>query len=166
MGTRMTREMRVEDRLKRLLDESAITESGCMEPNIAYHKNGYPYLLVDRKAQKVSRLLMPFLMANPVDITGLEVRHTCHNPRCINPEHLLLGTHAENMKDMSDAGRSSKDGRPGESNPRHVLDWEQVFEIRGLYATGQYSQYTIARRYGIARSTVAQIISNRSWKES
>jgi hypothetical protein len=37
---------------------------------------------------------------------GLELRHSCDNPSCVNPSHLLPGTHAENMKDMADRNRS------------------------------------------------------------
>lgn len=42
---------------------------------------------------------------SPDDIAGLAVRHTCDNPRCINPEHLILGTQQENIQDMMERGR-------------------------------------------------------------
>lgn len=42
------------------------------------------------------------------DIAGKVVRHTCDNPRCINPEHLLLGTKADNNRDRAERSRSAK----------------------------------------------------------
>lgn len=41
---------------------------------------------------------------------GYDVRHTCHNPSCSNPKHLLIGTRRENMQDAKEAGRRL--GRP------------------------------------------------------
>ena len=58
------------------------------------------------------------LAVGPVD--GWQVLHTCDNPKCCNPAHLELGTHAENMRQMRERGRASRIGHPfakGDENP-------------------------------------------------
>lgn len=57
----------------------------------------------------------------PADIAGQVVRHRCDNRACVNPHHLELGTHADNMQDMVDRGRQ---GRPP------VLTLDQAWAIR------------------------------------
>lgn len=93
-------------------------------------------------------------------IAGLVVRHTCNNPRCINPEHLLLGTHQDNMDDRTAAGNNPT----GEKNPRAVLTWEDVHNIRKLSAEG-VKQVEIARRYNTHQGRISNIISKRIWNE-
>lgn len=163
---------RLEDRLQMLLDSATVFEGGCMEVDCAHDSGGYPRMSIDGRNCKVSRLLMPFLMADPVDITGLEVMHTCHNPGCINPEHLRLGTHADNMQDMVDAGRArggiERGGISHQSGERHGnarITWNEVHEIRRLYATGQYSQRELAGMFGVPHQHIGCIVRNERWKE-
>jgi hypothetical protein len=65
---------------------------------------------------------------------GLIVMHRCDNRRCVNPEHLFVGTYADNTADMMAKGRQAKNnGLKGELNPCAKLTNAQVREIRALY---------------------------------
>lgn len=95
---------------------------------------------------------------------GLCVLHQCDNPACVNPDHLFLGTHQENMADKVRKGRSKK-GVPcnvGESNGRAKLTPEDVREIRRLLADG-WTQTRLALRFGVSTTTVAGIASGARW---
>lgn len=85
------------------------------------------------------------------------VLHTCDNPRCINPEHLMLGDHTENMKQMRERGRSLV----GEKNTNSKLTPEQVHEIRNSDVSGVW----LSEVYGIAQSTISMIRNGKRWRE-
>lgn len=92
---------------------------------------------------------------------GFYVLHRCDNPPCVNPEHLFLGTHAENMQDMMAKGRGNKPC--GELVGRAKLTEQAVGDIRGLYASGM-TQLAIAEVYGVSKAAVQFIVSRRTWK--
>jgi hypothetical protein len=98
---------------------------------------------------------------------SLQVRHwKCHNPPCVNPRHLRLGTRAQNMQDMVKAGRhrSHWPRRPGTSHWNAKLTDEQVLTIRSRYSTGGITQAVLAREYDISLTNIAAIISRRLWQ--
>lgn len=84
------------------------------------------------------------------------VRHTCRNRRCVNPNHLEKGTHADNTRD-----KIERDG--GLITPTAKVTEEQVREIRKLRLSGQKLK-DIAAKYGIAEYTVYSICAKRTWK--
>lgn len=94
------------------------------------------------------------------DIAGLVVRHSCDNPRCINPEHLLLGTSSDNMQDRNKGARNLL----GSRNPAARLTPEDVHSIREAYAGGE-TQISIARRFGTSQGYISNIIKRRVWNE-
>lgn len=85
---------------------------------------------------------------------GMFVLHKCDNRACVNPDHLFLGTHQDNMDDMNAKDRAN--------NPHKKLSAESVAEIRGLLAAGAM-QKSIAKQYGINQSSVSWIKTGRSW---
>jgi hypothetical protein len=94
---------------------------------------------------------------------GMEVCHKCDNPACVRPDHLFLGSHAQNMTDAKLKGRMSvkSKGKPYENNNSAKLNAAQVEEIRGL--NGGITQAAIGARYGVHRTTVSNILRNKNW---
>lgn len=95
------------------------------------------------------------------DIKGLVVRHTCDNARCVNPEHLVLGTHQDNMDDRHIRKRTSR----GVAMPQAKLTAEQVQFIRSHYVrhSKEWGTVAIARMLGVNQKTVHDVTSGVAW---
>lgn len=93
------------------------------------------------------------------EIDGVVVRHTCDNPRCINPKHLIGGTLADNNRDRAERGRSAK-AVPS----RQVFDAEQVAAIRARYVPGKPGRPSpngvtaLAREYGVDVKVIYRVV--------
>lgn len=88
-----------------------------------------------------------------------EICHTCDNRRCVNPEHLFLGSKTENMQDALKKGRFSL----GENHYQNKLSEKQVKEIRKEREKGR-SYIDIGKEYGISQESVYDIVKRRTWK--
>lgn len=106
---------------------------------------------------------------------GMIVRHTCDNPSCVNPRHLVLGTKADNSRDMKERGRSATGDRNGTRTrpdrtargnriPQAKLTPDLVRAIRAAYASGQGSQQRIADAFGVSGSAVQRVVRRVDWK--
>ena len=95
---------------------------------------------------------------------GMCVCHSCDNPSCVNPAHLWLGTHQDNMADRSRKGRSSGGRMVGTEHPNAKLTDDMVREIRHLYASGEYMQKDLARMYGVSDMVISLLVRGKTWK--
>ena len=86
---------------------------------------------------------------------GLQVLHHCDNPPCVRPDHLFLGTQADNVADASRKGRM----HPGEANGAARLRTDDVRVIRDSVGP----RAALAERYGITRAYVTDIRARRVW---
>lgn len=86
---------------------------------------------------------------------GLFVCHRCDNPTCVNPEHLFVASHDENMRDQVLKGRA----RRGSSHNQAKLTEDEVRAIR----TSMDTASILAKRYSIHVATVRKIITRKKW---
>ncbi len=101
-------------------------------------------------------------MANGPITDGLWVLHKCDNPRCVNPNHLFLGTVKDNSDDMVAKGRDKRAITVRRAKVAKVTEAD-VLEIRARAADGE-RYVAIARDYPIGAKNVATICRRQSWE--
>jgi hypothetical protein len=121
------------------------------------NKSGYGRPSIDDKPKYAHRVAWE-LTYGPIP-DGLVVRHQCDNPRCVRPEHLLLGTHLDNVQDRVNRGRNSNHN-PGAAK----LTEQQVRDMRAEYTTSSASAATLGRKYGISVRAAYNIVHGKTWK--
>lgn len=122
-------------------------------------KNGYGKARFNGISGRAHRFA--WMIANNQDVPkDLVVRHTCDVPSCCNPAHLLLGTIADNTKDMDERGRRRPGARRGENSPKAKLNSIQVRAIRN----DPRIQKAIAEDYGVSIEAINHIKLGRNWK--
>jgi len=122
--------------------------------------NGYPMKKVKGKKSIMARYVYTEYYKKEIP-DGLTIRHKCDNKLCINPSHLEIGTHKDNMKDKVDRNRQPK----GEQVNTVKLTEQQVKEIRLKLSIRKYGDIAkVAQKYKVTGSTIRCIIQNKTWK--
>lgn len=91
---------------------------------------------------------------------GKFVCHTCDNPICYNPDHLWLGTNAENMADKIKKGRD----KTGEDHPMAKITESQAKNVKGLLSIGLKPKL-ISKCRNISLRTIYGISSGKTWRQ-
>lgn len=113
-----------------------------------------------RKGRTVFAHRLAWEWANDRSADGFVIRHRCDNPTCVNPAHLNIGSHADNVRDRMERGRSVY--VRGDKNGKAKLTEESVREMKRLFGT--LSNLEIAKRYGVSPITVCGIKKGRWWR--
>lgn len=148
--------------LKERLDlHSELKESGCIEWSGYILETGYGQIRYKGKRMGAHRAAW---IANYGEIpTNQFVLHKCDNRCCINPSHLFLGTQQDNMDDMIIKGRDVKVGRKGVKNSNSKLTDDDVLAMRQMFLKG-IDREILRGRFGVSKTTVQSILSNKAWK--
>ena len=182
MSTRST-----EERFFSFVDKSGGDDS-CWLWTGAKFRRGYGQFKVEPYNVKAHRWSYAHFIGEIPE--GMFVCHRCDNPSCVNPTHLFIGDHKDNMRDMKVKGRAASGDRHWhslypEKNPTGIrngrytkpdafpcgtemknskLTEEAVLEIRRRYAAGGVIQRELAKEYGVHRSAIGQVVRNEKWK--
>lgn len=136
-----------------------ITDTGCWEwAGNTFHTFGYGQLRILGKGYDAHRLAYRTWVQWEIP-EGAQVRHTCDNPPCINPAHLILGSSQDNHDDMVLRGRALR----GERNPAAKLTDDDTENIRIVWGLGA-SQGKIAKAFGVGQPTISHIVNNKRRK--
>lgn len=128
----------------------------CWEWIASLNQSGYGNFMLQRSNRMAHRL--SYMESNGEIPAGMLVCHRCDNPKCVNPAHLFLGTHADNMADRDRKGRRTP--LRGGAVATSKLTEQQVIEIR----RSQESRRVLATRYGVDLSNISGIKRGKFWK--
>jgi len=123
--------------------------------------NGYGRISVGGVTHQAHRY--SWMIHNGEIGAGLFVCHKCDTPLCVNPDHLFLGTHQENMNDCVAKGRTNggtKTPLRGSKNAKSKLSESQVALIRSL----NWPQRKIASHFGVSQALISKIKRNEMWR--
>ncbi len=131
-------------------------DSGCWEWNGSTQYKGYGEMRVAKKLRAAHRISYRILIGGIND--NLCVCHKCDNRKCVNPEHLFLGTIKDNNIDKMLKGR----GRvlKGSNSPKSKLKEEDVLFIRN----SDKRNFKLAKLFKVTKTTITDIKKRRTWK--
>ncbi len=143
------------------------TETGCWLWTKALNRSGYPQFFNGKKSVTGHRFALGLRVG--VVPSYLCALHRCDTPRCVNPDHLFLGTPADNNADMVAKGRQSRgEGARhletrvwGVGHPGAKLSEEDVWKIRDSFTQ---LKSVLAAQFDVSTENIHAIVSGRTWQ--
>lgn len=130
--------------------------SGCWIWTGALNQAGYGWISRTRKLgpTRAHRLSYEIHVGEIGD--GLHVLHRCDNRKCVNPEHLYLGTQADNVRDMVERNLLIRGA---------AVSWAKLIDkdVIAIRASTE-PQDILAARYGVCQQNISRIVTRKSWK--
>lgn len=146
--------------LLRKAETHGLDPSQCWEWRGATKGNGYGHTSRGPAHRRAYELMVGAIPER------MDVCHRCDNRPCINPDHLFVGTRADNMADAARKGRIAKGARlgdrRGENGTAAKLTWAEVQAIRA--STLPVS--VMADFYGVSADNIRRILRGDTWKEA
>lgn len=127
-------------------------EGDCLIATCYAPSGHYPKISIKGRPHGLHQLVLERKLGRVLE-AGEQSRHLCHEKRCINPEHLALGTAHENMMD----------NRQREDYTLIKLTPEQVRDIRSRYAPRIVTQQQLAAEYGVNERHIRKILRGDKW---
>lgn len=132
----------------------------CIEHLMAGDRDGYARVTFRGRTTGLHRLVL----ADKLGVDPDEVpvaRHTCDNPRCIDPDHLIPGTVQDNVADRVSRSRTAS----GESNGNAVLNGAAIADIRANYRkhSREFGLRNFAEKYSCGISAVHAVVMGMTW---
>lgn len=158
-GIGVNKPIPVEDRIYKFIDKKE--ENDCW--NFLGFKNSDGYGIIGTSSGKSEGAHRVIYRIEKGEIPiGNVIMHTCDNPSCCNPNHLILGSQHENIIDMTTKNRGVY--QKGEDSHLSKLSQNQVIEIRNKYTGLRGQKSKLAKEYNVRPSTITNILSRKTWK--
>jgi hypothetical protein len=137
-------------RLGQKLLTRAIANGTCLELIVPSRTDGYPQVWFEGRMRRAHRVI--WTIFNGTIPSRLWVLHHCDNRRCINLDHLYLGNHKDNTRDMVVRGRTVTCGTDGGAPT--LLTQEQIMQIRLIGKGRRNCNKMLAEQFGVSRATI------------